>query len=386
MSVARMRWSSGGIVAVPLLCAAAACGGEDTGRPTEVAQRELPPDPGSAEVPCDQDADFEVTLLEDFEFGVAAGGWYTNNDTCEECQTIHDQISQVNRDITRLGGPAAHDPDPPMLGGELGELGELPGRINGLEQDLRRLEDEEEPDQEAIEAKQDEIDEAIEELEEKQAQLEDALELKPELEQNWNLCLYGRASGPVDASGDPAPPLRTSCLGIQETPPWTPRPVAGTSIPDGRCGSRYAMRLRGGPYTEWGGTFGISFSPPRDATEYEGIGFWARRSPHSKSTLRVEFSEQFTEQNYVDSETGQPSCDPDFLQENQRVGCDKFGVYAIFGPDWKFHYFPFSEFRQSGFGRRAPFFDIEGLLSLAFTYSRGQWDLWIDDIGFYVRR
>jgi hypothetical protein len=41
----------------------------------------------------------ELQPIEDFELGAAGGGWYTNNDVCEDCQPIIDELDEVQ---TRL--------------------------------------------------------------------------------------------------------------------------------------------------------------------------------------------------------------------------------------------------------------------------------------------
>jgi hypothetical protein len=85
-----------------------------------------------------------------------------------------------------------------------------------------------------------------------------------------------------------------------------------------------------------------------------------------------------------------------FTEDNQELGCDKFGAYVLLGPDWKYYRIPFSDLRQAGYGLQFPSLCVEssddpdhhcfgdgGIRTMALTYSRGLWDIWVDDIGFY---
>ena len=67
------------------------------------------------------------------------------------------------------------------------------------------------------------------------------------------------------------------------------------------------------------------------------------------------------------------------------VACDAFGTFTALNTNWQFFMMPFEEMRQAGWGKRAPFFDIQHISNLTFFYSQGIWDIWIDDIAFYKR-
>jgi hypothetical protein len=173
-------------------------------------------------------------------------------------------------------------------------------------------------------------------------------------------------------------------------------PIAG-----GRCGSLYALHIKGGPFLQWGGNFGRNFAPPLNATAVEavdpqtnqvlpgqdlqGLTFWARLGGASNNTLRVEVGEMHTEGTYTGNDGG-PICMPDTNDDNSELGCDKFGATAQMRGQWQQFLIPFAEMRQAGWGRRAEQFDLSRLLSFSLSYAQGTWDFWIDDLAFYRRR
>jgi hypothetical protein len=164
------------------------------------------------------------------------------------------------------------------------------------------------------------------------------------------------------------------------------KPLPATRIPDeGRCGSQYALHLTTAKLIDWGANIGNNLAPPFDGTEWEGISFWARRAPESRGTVRVELADKHTDGNYID-EKGSPPCLLEFERDDLKLGCDRFGGYALVGPDWEFFKLPFSELRQAGWGVKAPEFDTAGLRTVTFLFPAGSWDIWIDDVTFYRRR
>lgn len=191
------------------------------------------------------------------------------------------------------------------------------------------------------------------------------------------------------------------CLSVLETPNYFDNPPVAEPIPGGRCESRYAMHIKGGPFLEWGGNMGFSFSPPvnvsdteavdpvtgaaRPGQNWHGISFWARLGDTGgNNTLRVEVGEKHTDQEYVGPD-GNPICTPNTTEANSEYGCDKFGYIALLRSEWQQFLVPFAEMRQQGWGMRADYFDLTALTSLAFFYPQGTWDFWVDDLRFYRR-
>lgn len=206
---------------------------------------------------------------------------------------------------------------------------------------------------------------------------------------------------------------RTACFDecyASQTPSYFAKPVPAEQIPGGRCASRYAFHVSSGPFTKWGGQIGINFTPPLcltgdcicnlddlarcpdyeriDGGPWDGIAFWARVAPGSGQTMRVQVGESHTDNKYPYTADGLPPCANDVSKtspDDTSGGCDSFGAYAQVNTDWQFFTLPFAEMRQAGWGKRAPFLDIQHLSNLTFFYAQGTWSIWIDDIAFYKR-
>ena len=54
--------------------------------------------------------------------------------------------------------------------------------------------------------------------------------------------------------------------------------------------------------------------------------------------------------------------------------------------EWQLYVIPFSEFRQVGFGKRAPSFDLHSIYMLALQFPVGFADVYVDNLSFYRRR
>ena len=164
-----------------------------------------------------------------------------------------------------------------------------------------------------------------------------------------------------------------------EVPVPAERVLRGT-----RCGSAYAIHCRTRTLRGWGGKVATRLAPAKDAARWDGLAFWARTGPGARTTLRVGLRDKHTDGGYRDA-SGQPPCNPDHTPDTLPTGCDEFGAYAIMNGDWQQYVILFDEFRQAGWGRRAPFLDVGGIRSVSFTWGRGRWDVWVDDLAFYRR-
>jgi hypothetical protein len=194
---------------------------------------------------------------------------------------------------------------------------------------------------------------------------------------------------------------RPSCNAALLVPNFFDSPPVAEPIPGGRCDSRYAMHIKGGPFLDWGGNMGFAFSPALNVTDFDvqdeatgaerpgqnfqGITFWARLGGTSYNNLRVEVGEKHTDQNYA-GPNGGSICTPNTTEDNSDLGCDKFGATATLRGDWQEFVIPFAEMRQAGWGMRAEQFDLTGLLSFSIGFAQGTWDFWIDDLAFYRRK
>ncbi len=194
------------------------------------------------------------------------------------------------------------------------------------------------------------------------------------------------------------------CLAAQ-TPSYFAKPVpaekipAANGVPD-RCGSQWAFHVESGLFTRWGGQLGLNFGPPRCVTvdcpadsmtvpggPYDGISFWARVVPGSGQVMRIQVAESHTDNKYPETGDAGPPCQSfSFVgPQNLGLGCDTFGTFVQLNNDWQFITLPFEEMRQEGWGKRAPYFDIQHISNLTLFYGPGVWDIWIDDISFYRR-
>jgi hypothetical protein len=332
---AATRWRLASLWAV-LGLTALACGGTGSNadrKKAAAAENQTRPafnDPGSMltyDCEVDQPSKGIITrTLEDWET-TAGTGWYTNNDRCENCQPAMDKINAALPDT---------------------------------------------PTQALIDAG-----------------LIDA--------------------GAVDAGLAELAACRPACLPSQ-IPSYFDKPVPAEAIPSpvnhkepGRCGSKYAFHVIAGPFSKWGGQLGHTFGTPICATSeadcpvdsapipggpYDGIAFWARVVPGSGSSMRIQVGESHTDVKYPETGDAGPPCVDNVGIENPNNttdGCDSFGSFVTLNSDWQFFALPFEEMRQAGWGKRAPFFDIQHISNITFFYAQGVWDIWLDDISFYKR-
>ena len=68
--------------------------------------------------------------------------------------------------------------------------------------------------------------------------------------------------------------------------------------------------------------------------------------------------------------------------------CDPFSKGISLSTTWQFYLIPFDEMQQKGFGLAESAPDLEHLLGVKFSLSKGQigsanYDVWLNDISFY---
>ncbi|HYO93874.1 MAG TPA: hypothetical protein VER33_05150 [Polyangiaceae bacterium] len=280
---------------------AAACGGDDAGRP-ETRPAPVLPDSAYVSRPADcslgEATALELLVLDDFELGAASGGWYTNNDVCEPCQLLIEERIQL--DIALDQNPTGAD----------------------------------------------------------------LLDRYAALAQETAVC-------------------RRRCEAYS-SPTLFEKPLPAERIPGTRCGSTYALRTRGGPFAGWGTSLGVQLSPPVDASDWDGIAFWARRAPEHRGVVRLEVVDGRTSGAPAGPEQ-KPFCNPNHTDDTLREACDKFGTFINVPVDWQLFTIPWADLLQGGWGVQAPRLERDDLRAMAFQAGRGSWDLWFDDVGFYRR-
>jgi hypothetical protein len=67
---------------------------------------------------------------------------------------------------------------------------------------------------------------------------------------------------------------------------------------------------------------------------------------------------------------------------SERCG-DGFVAPISLSTDWQLYKLPFGDFRQVGFGKKAPVMDLKTLYSIAFQFTVGYADVYVDNVSFY---
>jgi hypothetical protein len=157
-------------------------------------------------------------------------------------------------------------------------------------------------------------------------------------------------------------------------------------------------------FSMWGGTIRYDFltngdNRPLDAGEFgtegswEGIAFWAKRTPKSQvqadlassigRSVFVAVTDKYSTENdvyVVHDENGEPFCKDSTIDSEK---CDRFGLGVGFEEEWRFVQVPFARMSQRGYGVPSPGLDTRQLLDISIYMSEGPWDLWLSDIGLY---
>jgi hypothetical protein len=188
-------------------------------------------------------------------------------------------------------------------------------------------------------------------------------------------------------------------------------------LPDGpRCMSNAALRIESRRNNDWGSLFGVN-NFARNASEYEGLAFWARApgntskaftmlldDPNTAEPVNVADRNCIVRGNDAGSGTGQ--IDPSTgmvipgtvtsAPEPDQCG-NSYSVLVVVTTDWAFYTIPFSRFQQGPTPNRVPnaalmeVGPVEGtslltsqLLNLIIRMPKeASIELWIDDLGFY---
>jgi hypothetical protein len=358
-----------------------ACGGtEDAPRPDPEPVEWLEPldDPGSAPPDCSADDGYDILLVEDWETG-AGTGWYSNNEYCQPCSDIQDELDDVGRPAKCLAleGNVETGCNPDAVGDAAAAA------RRDVRAAIRYYLPEADPDEDELASVIGSFDACVD-----TPVVSDEGEVSPAESECAGEDLFQKLLPKVRRGLAQAQRLqadfaecRVPCDPTQ-SPPAMAKPFPAEEIPGGRCGSTMAAHVELHRRIHREGTLGRQFPPtaPFDASRYDGVSFWLRVVPGSRNTFRISVPDRFTDEKFeVD---GEPPCrfiNPKELTDNS---CDKFGRFFLASNDWEFFTIPFDEMRQNGFGKQAPYFDIANLMGLALEYKQGQWDYWIDDIGF----
>lgn len=184
-------------------------------------------------------------------------------------------------------------------------------------------------------------------------------------------------------------------------------------LPDGpRCGGDYGLRLTGQRNNDWGSLYGdyVMAGETRDASDYDGVAFWARAEPGTGKALLLLLNDKYT-QNILD-EAGNPvmgqesACNESEYSNDPAQGMTQSQVGGSVVPgavpepgdcgnayqlafrvteDWKFYRLPFASFHQEALpNRHIEGVDSASLRSMIFRAPKDTvLDIWLDDIGYY---
>ena len=309
-----------------------ACGGT-TGPKEPIPQTPALVDPGSGPVDCTVAAPYEMTMIEDFEFG-AATGWYTNNEICypwTQAQTECADAGIVCYPGSQRQDAAACSTD--------GGLPTVWSSCYGTGQ-------------------------------------VDCNDVTDALAACRSECLSVQTSPPFLADQLPASiiPNGGRCgslyaLHVQAGPFSNWGGNIGTRFPEPFDATSYdgiAVWMRTAP--------GFANSPRVTISD-----------PYTDSQMNM----------YPAADGAAPFCTPNVNCAGQiasgntncyNIGCDTFGQYAPLTEDWRLFLLSFSDMRQGGWGKQRPSLDLSQILSIQISYPVGTWDFWIDDVAFYRQK
>jgi len=175
--------------------------------------------------------------------------------------------------------------------------------------------------------------------------------------------------------------LSTDMTDGTTTPPGD-QAVSPEHIVGGRCGSKYAMRISGEGFTDWGASLIANFNyendvlAPIDASALRGVRFWGRVGESTTSPLRVQLQDGNTY-----PQGGVCNEDP-----SASDACyNGFGTSVLpLDTEWRLYELPFERLGQRDFGLRTGALDKPTLYAIEFGVEQNTvFDFWVDDLWFY---
>src|SRR5262249_27269555 len=158
-------------------------------------------------------------------------------------------------------------------------------------------------------------------------------------------------------------------------------------IPEPRCGSRYAMRVTGQGFLDWGAVLGVAFqfgerpngetgAIPYDASAYAGVEFYARIGDTSTDEVRYQISDSNSEPDGGVCPEERGSMDECY---------DSFGVgIPQLDTTWHHYKIPFAGLSQRDYGYDADAVVTSAVYQITFNFPAGSvFDFWVDDLKFY---
>jgi hypothetical protein len=197
-----------------------------------------------------------------------------------------------------------------------------------------------------------------------------------------------------------------SWYGYGDVTPGAVNTVGLQPIPGGRCESSAALVITSRGHHDWGSGFGEyqTAMAPVDATDYEGISFWARAEGYGTSSgflitlgdrntnpagmVCVEpTTEDLVNGSYTYNQQGMIVPVGNRLAGAKDCG-NSFERAAFARREWYLHRVPFESFVQMANPNLSPTgIDRSALYSFGFSIPKdSNINLWIDDLGLYRHR
>jgi hypothetical protein len=195
------------------------------------------------------------------------------------------------------------------------------------------------------------------------------------------------------------------------------------TMPDGpRCGSAAALVLEAANNNDWGCLFGAnSVGAPRDASQYEGLSFWARAPGNTTKGFTVALDDANTAvvsnignckyygpgssqtqqagTAYVDGQSVSTSSTVTRPTNPDECG-NMYNAIELVTSDWAFYTIPFGRFQQDPKPNRVPNAVLtkvgnapgtalltDQILTLLIRFPKeAVAELWIDNLAFYRKK
>lgn len=174
--------------------------------------------------------------------------------------------------------------------------------------------------------------------------------------------------------------------GKGEQEPMPDDPFFMAELDESVRSSRYAAWTRGSAFPDWGAGIGfeISAQDSYNASDYEGIAFWARRGPGLAQVLRADVTDRNTSPFGLVCDPAE-ECDPSNACDPSARACyDNFGAELELGEDWQFYSYRWDELVQDGWsGNTYPAITTTAIYGLRFQIEpEKEFEFWIDDVAF----
>jgi hypothetical protein len=142
----------------------------------------------------------------------------------------------------------------------------------------------------------------------------------------------------------------------------------------------------------WGAALDVTFMPPLDASDWDGLSLWAKQGATDSESLDA-FIIQFVDPNTSGAEdpnTLEPTCDASDPAVGQQPvpdteKCDSFGTAVTLSDDWALVPASFADLQQRGFGVASPLGHLktDEINRIQIFVNAGDADFWLDDISLF---